>query len=257
MEIHKPKPWHGLREFLKEYLIVVIGVLTALGAEQAVERLHWNDRLAETRTQLKSELTGDAKNGIYWLTVAPCLDQQLDALSKRVGDARRSGNFTPLPARYAPPLTMFKSDAWLNARSLQVSDHLSAEEVRGYSTTYFFPTELKDSMLLIRQLAAGLEPLTQPLDHITPAEADDLTARIGQARELQSRMNMAAILMVIDARQFGVAPRAEDLEAAFAADRRQLGACVADPAHVVKLVQSTRAADVLSLYPQLNLSAPY
>jgi hypothetical protein len=30
MDIHKPKPWHGLREFLKEYLIIVIGVLTAL-----------------------------------------------------------------------------------------------------------------------------------------------------------------------------------------------------------------------------------
>ena len=36
MDLRKPKPWHSLREFLKEYLIIVIGVLTALGAEQAV-----------------------------------------------------------------------------------------------------------------------------------------------------------------------------------------------------------------------------
>jgi hypothetical protein len=28
-------------EFLKEYAIIVIGVLTALAAEQAVEWLHW------------------------------------------------------------------------------------------------------------------------------------------------------------------------------------------------------------------------
>ncbi|MDB5442210.1 MAG: hypothetical protein JWP73_586, partial [Phenylobacterium sp.] len=33
MDIHKPKPWHGLREFLKEYAIIVVGVLTALAAE--------------------------------------------------------------------------------------------------------------------------------------------------------------------------------------------------------------------------------
>jgi hypothetical protein len=26
MDIHKPKPWHGLREFLKEYLIMPRGV---------------------------------------------------------------------------------------------------------------------------------------------------------------------------------------------------------------------------------------
>jgi hypothetical protein len=30
MDIHKPKPWHGVREFLKEYVIIVVGVLTAL-----------------------------------------------------------------------------------------------------------------------------------------------------------------------------------------------------------------------------------
>ena len=41
MDIHKPKPWHNVREFLKEYAIIVVGVLTALAAEQAVEWLHW------------------------------------------------------------------------------------------------------------------------------------------------------------------------------------------------------------------------
>ena len=30
MDIHKPKPWHGVREFLKEYLIIVVGAQTAL-----------------------------------------------------------------------------------------------------------------------------------------------------------------------------------------------------------------------------------
>jgi hypothetical protein len=35
MDLHKPRPWHSLREFLKEYLIIVVGVLTALGAEPA------------------------------------------------------------------------------------------------------------------------------------------------------------------------------------------------------------------------------
>jgi len=36
MEFHKPKPIHIWHEFLKEYAIIVIGVLTALAAEQAV-----------------------------------------------------------------------------------------------------------------------------------------------------------------------------------------------------------------------------
>ena len=52
MDIHKPKPWHGLREFLKEYVIIVVGVLTALGAEQAVDWLHWRHEVAEARQAL-------------------------------------------------------------------------------------------------------------------------------------------------------------------------------------------------------------
>ncbi len=32
MDIHKSKSWYGVREFLKEYLIIVVGVLTALAA---------------------------------------------------------------------------------------------------------------------------------------------------------------------------------------------------------------------------------
>ena len=47
MDIHKPKPWHGLREFLKEYLIIVVGVLTALGLEQVADMLHWRHKIDE------------------------------------------------------------------------------------------------------------------------------------------------------------------------------------------------------------------
>jgi hypothetical protein len=40
MDIHKPKPWHGVREVLKEVGTIVVSVLIALGAEQAVEAIH-------------------------------------------------------------------------------------------------------------------------------------------------------------------------------------------------------------------------
>src|SRR5579859_6413095 len=60
MDIHKPKPWHGLREFLKEYAIIVVGVLTALGAEQTVEGLHRSAELNETREAIREEISDNA-----------------------------------------------------------------------------------------------------------------------------------------------------------------------------------------------------
>ena len=55
MEIHIPKPWHGLREFLKESLIIVVGVLTALGAEQAAQTVRQHGERAELRESLRRE----------------------------------------------------------------------------------------------------------------------------------------------------------------------------------------------------------
>jgi len=60
MDLHKPKPWHGLREFLKEYLIIVVGVLTALGGEQVVEWLHQRTELREARAALREEVSEGA-----------------------------------------------------------------------------------------------------------------------------------------------------------------------------------------------------
>jgi hypothetical protein len=47
MDIHKPKPWHDVREFLKECAIIIVGVLTALAAEQGVQALDWRRRAGD------------------------------------------------------------------------------------------------------------------------------------------------------------------------------------------------------------------
>src|SRR5579864_8492117 len=60
MDIHKPKPWRGVREFLKEYVIIVVGVLTALAGEQLVETIHRNTELTETREALRQEIAENA-----------------------------------------------------------------------------------------------------------------------------------------------------------------------------------------------------
>ena len=59
MDIHKPKPWHGVREFLKEYVIIVVGVLTALGAEQGVEWLHWRHLAEKAEVDLAAGIKPD------------------------------------------------------------------------------------------------------------------------------------------------------------------------------------------------------
>jgi hypothetical protein len=49
LEIHKPKAAHSLRDFCIELLTMVAGIIIAISLEQAVESLHWHEKVVEAR----------------------------------------------------------------------------------------------------------------------------------------------------------------------------------------------------------------
>ncbi len=59
MHIHLPKPLHGWREFIGEVGIIVIGVLIALGAEQAIEWVHHRTQVHDAVAKLRAESLGN------------------------------------------------------------------------------------------------------------------------------------------------------------------------------------------------------
>ncbi|HEX3367670.1 hypothetical protein [Phenylobacterium sp.] len=86
MDIHKPKPWHGVREFLKEYIIIVVGVLTALGAEQTVEALHERGLAREAREAIDAEVQDNVNRIAYRQAQQPCIDKRLQEITGLLAD---------------------------------------------------------------------------------------------------------------------------------------------------------------------------
>jgi hypothetical protein len=80
MEIHKPKPWRNWREFLKEYFIIVLGVITALAGEQAVEKMHDNSRAAEARTHIRAEIARNLHLLDLRAATESCVTKRLDEI---------------------------------------------------------------------------------------------------------------------------------------------------------------------------------
>ncbi|MBV9549059.1 MAG: hypothetical protein JO256_05230 [Alphaproteobacteria bacterium] len=78
MDIHKPKPFHNWREFLKEYAIIVLGVATALAAEQAVVTLHDRARAAEARAAIRAEIALNVGRMNVRQAVESCIGKRLD-----------------------------------------------------------------------------------------------------------------------------------------------------------------------------------
>ncbi len=135
MDIHKPKPWHGWREFLKEYVIIVVGVLTALAAEQGVEWLHHRADVAEARRALDAEVAFDITSFDFTLAQAKCMSQRLDEL-----DRWRASWDTSRPLRISGPLptipgVIFRTSVWRVASVAAVGQ--MPFEVRTYYGSFY------------------------------------------------------------------------------------------------------------------------
>jgi hypothetical protein len=136
MDIHKPKAAHSWREFAVEIGTIVIGVLIALGAEQAVEWSRWRHELGETRVALALELASDTGSLRASRAQDACIDARLDLFSAwAAGRARiNSANLASVANR--PLLRTLYTSAWDVAKTGEVASHMPVAERNRYAVIY-------------------------------------------------------------------------------------------------------------------------
>ena len=227
MHFHLPKPLHGWREFAGEVGIIVVGMLIALGAEQLIERLQWRDKVHETTIQLDAELHRDAAGAYDWLVVAPCIDGQLQAIDAALASARQTHRLRPTPA-FTPPLEIFTEDTWLNARALQVADHLSPKQVQEYSSLFFLPRDLGGSVVELHKEGAELRSLSPGYAPISPEEVSAYQRQAGRVHELLDRIELGETLLLKELSAQGIGLSAEERRNALE-NRKWAGQCVSPP----------------------------
>ncbi len=96
MDIHKPRPWHGGRELLKEIGTIVVGVLIALGAEQAVEWQHHREEAAGARAAVRAEVAKNLSEIQIRLATQNCVKRRLDEIGQLLSRTQE-GVLNPQP----------------------------------------------------------------------------------------------------------------------------------------------------------------
>jgi hypothetical protein len=171
MDIHKPKPWHGLREFLKEYAIIVVGVLTALAAEQGVEWLHWQEKTQVAEAQLQRELSVSWGNAEERIETAPCLERRLAALEDRLLEPGTS--WTPLPPMVHPmlgpmvlvtPYKNWDSNVWRSLVADGTVGHLDRDRQVRLGRLYTQMARMESAIQLEDAEIGELNLLSRPID---------------------------------------------------------------------------------------------
>ena len=211
MEIHKPKPVHNWREFLKEYAIIVLGVATALAGEQAVEWLHWQGEVTMAREAIHAEIASNNANLFATrLALGPCLDRQADEAEHILDDleARRAPrHFTTFHNGYGAAL---RDSDWQAERSAQSLTHFPRDELAMIGRYYVPFPEFQTWETAQRDAWRTLSVLRRPPKDIAGSDLLRLRAALMTARDTERLVKLNAVREMNLSHQIGIGPVSAD-----------------------------------------------
>ena len=205
MEIHKPKPIHNWRDFLKEVGIIVLGVCIALFAEQMVQTVHENSRAAKVRAAIRTEIAYNLGRMETRKATESCVSKRLDEIDALIA-ALAAGKLpdAPLwigrPAAYSGNSSQFSAASGSGNASL-----LDNQEMATYGYVYGLLAVYAETVIDEQKAWADLRTLE---DHPQPSPALDVLLRsaVKQARTARWRMEGAETLAVNGAAKLGIKP---------------------------------------------------
>jgi len=237
MDIHKPKPWRGVREFLKEYVIIVVGVMTALGAEQGAEWLHWRHLTQQNMARLHQAAEGAALWSLEHNAIGGCVRGGLDGLTLRLrrpgGDWKgvNPGATGPVSTWLPPAMFMgmrqWPHTAWESALSSGVLVHLPTFWATEYGRIFDDSNAMREQQQIASSLMAELAPLALDQTLTVQDKAHYLTV-ISQLEGALNLEDSIATNLLIFAAEDGFWPRPSFIARVIPLDRATRGACVRD-----------------------------
>ena len=192
MDVHKAMPVHSWSELFSEIGIIVLGVLIALGAEQAVEIIHWRHQAAEARKAMSAELTVNAGYAYSHRAIYKCNAEALAALREAL--LKSGPNWKGRPVRYEALRWAWDTSTWQTAQASGTLAHMDPGEVSNLASAYQFPRAFADQEARDQDDAAEIGLL-----------ANDLNLGDGMRGRMLAAVNRAErvkLLISVGAKQF-------------------------------------------------------
>lgn len=183
MKVHGPKLFGDWRDFGREYAIIVLGVLTALVAQSAVESLNWHQKVEAAVDDMENELgSGDGPQAYVRMTMHDCIATRLDAVREAVEAGNRAKTHELIDGIWLPMRT-YDSLARESATASDVASHMQPDRMLQFRIAYEVVPEL--DRLSDRELVdlAHLRALPRSGG---PLETSEKLAEINAIEALQS-----------------------------------------------------------------------
>jgi hypothetical protein len=196
MHFRLPRPLHGWRAFAGEVSIIVLGVLIALGLEQAVEQVHDRANAAQARANIRDEIRNDMGTIMLREASEPCIRERLGEIAAFLEATAKGGHPAPLSwigAPYAPLVYHTRFQAAQSAGKYFLLPDDEQQEYSGYYLDFddFNEADTREwyDWAQLRTLAGHAGPLSDAdharLQHaLQDARASDAFIRIDTAHLL-------------------------------------------------------------------------
>jgi hypothetical protein len=231
------RPIDGWRRFADEIIVVVLGVLIALGAGAVADGWRWRGDVAAARLSLDAEVAQSAAYALDRMAIAPCLRERRAAIAERL---RAPGRWRPipvpgfqppdtiLPRAYGVPYRPWISSTWDALAPTGVLAHMDREDAATYGAIYHQIGIMRAAQEREAALAPQLTPVLLAADP-GAAGRGQLLATLTQLDGIDTLMKAVAEQMFPLLNDVGALrdPELREVANAFVPLQRQLrGACV-------------------------------
>ena len=181
MHVHLPKPLHGWREFFGEVAIIVIGVLIALGLEQAVEYLREAKFSREAQETVRAEIGGDVGQLASRISTEPCIRRRLDEISSFIDRASGTHAVEILQWVGRPQVWQMALGWWEAASQSGRASLLTGEDQARFAFIYSSLRAVQESENSEQILWAQLRSM-EGQARLSQTAASDMRSVLSQAR---------------------------------------------------------------------------
>jgi hypothetical protein len=183
-----PKGIHSWSDFFKEVGTIVLGVIIALAAEQAVESYNWRQQVGIVEDSLDDELADSLFAAQERIKIADCQRHTLDRLDELADSSRGT-----LLIRNAPVTRnrLWGSSAWDAAVASGAIAHMPHDTRNTYAVLFSFVRLFGELNLRQEELWATIAAYRRPRP-LTETSRERFIEAVSQLRSLTGTMNLAA-----------------------------------------------------------------
>lgn len=145
MHIEQPHVPNSWRQFIREYAMIVLSIMTALGLERAAVAIHEAGAARESRARIEMELAqnlhdlkrAETTNEGHVAKAAETMKALVDGIKAGTADpAATLALLGPMFEHFQIALPSWQRDAWDAAIADQSAGHLAPDDLRRYAEIY-------------------------------------------------------------------------------------------------------------------------